>query len=291
MAAAELSDRPGIALDASRGMRVSCDGVSPGVAVTLASGPLTRLARLAHGSGPVVHAAAGVCLLTAIGALLGAIAPSLAPGGRPHPVLHGTLADAAGILATNLRLLGAPFLLVLFGLHRARRARVFGSLLVAGVIAVNTIHVGLAIGRFGPRLLPYLPQLPLEWLALALSGAAWLAALKHPSAKPRILATYAAAVLGSAVLAACCETLLTPHAPQGRPALRVGEPARVDSAPGSCSSRPAVDCLHPNPAPAGAFAAWSQAPFPSPYGLGSARPPWPALSGSVHHHDPQGGTR
>ncbi len=41
-------------------------------------------------------------------------------------------------------------------------------------IIVNTLQVGAALGAYGTALLPYIPQLPLEWGGLALGASAWL---------------------------------------------------------------------------------------------------------------------
>ena len=111
----------------------------------------------------LIAVALTVCTATLVGGVLGVVAPGLAPSGQPHPTLHGTLREALGIAATNVRVLAAPFLLALFGLARRRTSRLLGDLLVAGLMLANTLRVGIAIGRFGTRLLPYLPQLPLEW--------------------------------------------------------------------------------------------------------------------------------
>jgi hypothetical protein len=160
------------------------------------------------GSG-LVAALAAVWLLTAVGRLVGLVAPGLAPGGVPHPTLHGTVADALSILATNLRLLAVPFALVLLGFHRSRGARMFGDLLVGAVVVLNALRVGLALGRYGTGLIPYIPQLPVEWFALALSASAWMAAR---GVQPRVLRTRALQTLLAAATAAAIEALLTPHA-------------------------------------------------------------------------------
>jgi hypothetical protein len=77
------------------------------------------------------------------------------------------------------------------------------------VLGANVLRVGLALGRWRIRLLPYLPQLPLEWLAAALAGAAWLA-LRADAQRQTALA-YLAAVLVVVVAAAAVETMATPH--------------------------------------------------------------------------------
>ena len=153
---------------------------------------------------------AAVWVLTAIGALVGLLAPGLAPGSGPHPTLRGNAADALSILATNLRLLSVPFALALLGFQRSRHARRFGDLLVGTVVTLNAIRVGLALGRYGTQLIPSIPQLPIEWLALALSTSAWISARR--SAPPRALRTAALLTLLAAAIAASIEALLTPHA-------------------------------------------------------------------------------
>jgi len=148
--------------------------------------------------------------LTATAAILGGLFPGLASGGDPHPVLHGTIAEAADIAATNLRVLSAPFLLALLGLHHAACRRRIGDLAIAILATLNTVQVGLALGADGPRLIPYVPQLPLEWTALTLCLAAWLDLRTGDAAHGRI-GRYAAATLALTVTAAAVETFATPH--------------------------------------------------------------------------------
>jgi hypothetical protein len=148
-------------------------------------------------------------LLTALGGLAGHIAPGLAPGGGPHPTLRGNVTDMLSILGTNLRLLAVPFALALLGFQRSRRAQGFGDLLVGAVVTVNALRVGLALGRYGTELIPYIPQLPIEWLALALSTSAWMSARR--GAQPRELRTTALLAVLAAVTSASIEVLLTPH--------------------------------------------------------------------------------
>lgn len=158
----------------------------------------------------LVAALAAVWLLTAVGGLVGLLAPGLAPSGGPHPTLHGSVGDLLSILATNLRLLSVPFGLVVLGFQRNRHGRQFGDLLVGAVVAVNTIRVGLALGRYGNELIPYIPQLPVEWLALALSASAWMTA-RH-GAQPGALRPRALQAFLATGGAAAIEALLTPHA-------------------------------------------------------------------------------
>lgn len=160
--------------------------------------------------GELVAALGAVWLLTAIGGLIGRLAPGLAAGDRLHPTLHGSVTDVPSILATNLRLLSVPFVLALLGFHRSHRSRAFGDLLVGGVVTLNCVRVGLALGRYSTRLIPFIPQLPVEWLALALSTSAWISA-RH-GAQPRALRTLALLTFLAAATAAGIEALLTPRA-------------------------------------------------------------------------------
>jgi hypothetical protein len=146
-------------------------------------------------------AAAGLVLaLTALGALLSTIAPALAGHTRPHPTLTGSLGDALAILQNNLRVLAAPFLLCLLKFPASRLGRRAGDLLILALAADSVIPVGLELGRWHAKLLPYLPQLPLEWAALTVAITAWLTA-RHDHMRPRqlaVLATTTAALLAGA---------------------------------------------------------------------------------------------
>ena len=149
-------------------------------------------------------------IITLLGALIGTTAPALAPGGPLHPTLHGSLGDLASIALTNARVLSAPFLLALFRFQDQRFTRRLGDLVIGGVLGANALRVGLALGRWHDRLLPYLPQLPLEWLAAALAAASWLALRK--GARQQTALAYLAAILALVIAAAAIETIATPHA-------------------------------------------------------------------------------
>jgi hypothetical protein len=231
-------------------------------------------------------AAACVWLLTAFGALSARLLPGLAPSGHPHPALHGTLGELASVIANNLRVLAAPFLLAVFRWPGGRMTRRLGDLLIAGLIAENTIAVGLAVGRWGDRLLPYVPQLPLEWTALGMAGAAWLTA--RDSGRGRVLAVYALATLALTISAAAVEVELIPHAHTGQRADRHGL-AQV-SGP-SLLAESGCRLSSPDCAPSGGLlASRSQAPFPSRRAFGSARPPGRRYRTTSTTRSPQGGT-
>ena len=169
-----------------------------------------RVTRRWRPTRELVASYALVWLLTAAGCLVGLLVPGLAPGGGPHPTLHGSVSDVLSILATNLRPFSISFALAVLGFQRSRRARAFGDVLVGAVVTLNTLRVGLALGRYGTELIPYVPQLPIEWFALALSTSAWLG-VRH-DAQLQTLRTRATQTVLAAFAAAAIEALLTPHA-------------------------------------------------------------------------------
>jgi hypothetical protein len=218
---------------------------------------------------------------TCVGVLVGAAAPGLAPGGHVHPTLHGTLGDVASIAIANARVLSAPFLLALFRFPSDRRSRQLGDLMVVVLLGGNALRVGLALGRDRGALLPYVPQLPLEWLAAALAAAAWLT-LRTGARKHTGLA-YVAAVLVVVAAAAAIETICTPHAAAREHTLQGERSIEALHSPGPISVRKARGGLSaPDRAPAPALASRSLRSLP----LAVARfrsAVWPALPDYVNH--------
>jgi hypothetical protein len=266
---------------------------TPGLAETVSSRTIAPGKRIGSRRMPaqqhvrrLVGSAACVWLLTGFGVLLAQFVPGLAPSTRPHPTLHGTLGELASVIATNLRVLAAPFLLAVFRWPAGRLTRRLGDLLIAALIGENTIAVGLAIGRWGERLLPYVPQLPLEWAALGITGAAWLTA--RNSGGGRVLAVYALATLALTISAAAVEVELTPHAHTGQRADRTG---LMQANGPSLLAESGCRLSSPDFAPAGGLlASRSQAPFPSRRAFGSARPPGRRYRATSTTRSPQGGT-
>jgi hypothetical protein len=152
-------------------------------------------------------------LLTALTALAALVDPSLAPARAPHPALEPTLAAAGSILANNTRVLAPAMLLALCGFGASRPARTFADLLVAAPLALVTIQVGLALGRWGARLLPYIPQLPIEYVAAALAAGVWITYRHSPRPAVRALARDTGLMLALLAIAATVEVLATPHGP------------------------------------------------------------------------------
>ena len=150
---------------------------------------------------------------TALGAGTAAAWPTLGPASRPHATLHPSLDAIASILLNNLRVLAAPFILAVARFGATRTSRLAGDAIVATILVGNAVAVGLALGRWRGALIPFVPQLPIEYLAAATAATAWLDARRQ--ARPRglqIAAANAAATIGLTVAAAAIEVLLTPHA-------------------------------------------------------------------------------
>ena len=150
-------------------------------------------------------------IITGLAALAALIDPRLALEQAPHPSIHPGLAAWASILATNARALCVPPLLVALGLADHRVGRRLGDFAVFALMLVNAGLVGVELGRWGGRLVPYVPQLPLEWLAAGTSVAIWSRA-RHARIRFDSVLAQAAAVLGLLMAAAAIEVLLTPHA-------------------------------------------------------------------------------
>jgi hypothetical protein len=135
--------------------------------------------------------------------LLGA---QLSPRDNPPPSLTHILALAAH----NIPIAAWPLLLGVIGADRHRLARQLADTLVVACLLVNTLVVGAALGAYGAPLLPYIPQLPLEWAGLALGTGSWLVQRDHElTTRQRLV--WLALTAGVLVLAAALETAAVPH--------------------------------------------------------------------------------
>jgi hypothetical protein len=92
----------------------------------------------------------------------------------------------------------------------AGATRTLGDCALLASITLNTLLAGAAIGSYGPRLAPYIPQLPVEWAALALGAASWVAHRHAPPTVPDGLRRLALIVV-LLVIAAVLETAVAPH--------------------------------------------------------------------------------
>lgn len=176
---------------------------------------ITRPAgRMALPTSPAARVAALWALtgaLTGLGVLLGVLVPSSAPGGTPHATLTGTPDEALSIFVHNMRVLAAPLILAAARWGTGRATRLLGDVLVTATLLASPLLVGAALGRHGTELVPYLPHLPLEWGALSVATAAWLAA-RRQRLRASSLVGYAAIATTLAIIAAILETVAIPHA-------------------------------------------------------------------------------
>jgi uncharacterized membrane protein len=120
------------------------------------------------------------------------------------------LAHVLALAAHNIPIAAWPLLLGVMGAHRHRLARKIADAVLAGCILANTVPVGAALGAYGPPLLPYIPQLPLEWAGLALGASAWLVQRRRALGVREgllCLALIACVLLCAATL----ETVAVPH--------------------------------------------------------------------------------
>ena len=139
------------------------------------------------------------------GAARGLLALHLAPVTNPPPSPGRVLA----IAAHNIRTAGWPLLLPYLGAQRRVWSRTLADSAVFASVAVNAVLVGLALGAYQARLLPYVPQLPLEWAGVAVAPADWW--LRRDDTHGGRHRVAAAALVVLLVAAAVVETCLVPH--------------------------------------------------------------------------------
>ena len=164
----------------------------------------------------IAHAALGLIAATAFGVVLELVDRDLFTSTPPHPTLHPTVEAISSIFVTNLRVAAVPFILITSRFPSARSTRTAGDLILAGILFANTVRIGLAIGRWQTQLVPYLPHLSLEYLAISVAAGAWLSARDRAARgsrqELRTTVTYAGVAVVLLLVAASVEALLTPHA-------------------------------------------------------------------------------
>jgi hypothetical protein len=131
-------------------------------------------------------------------------------GLRPTSAPPGSVAMAGLVAANNLRVAALPLLLAALSNGQRRWLSVFGDLVVSASLTVNVSLGGLALGAYGPHLLRYLPQWPLEWGGLALALTGWRRARRdqRDACELFLLAIGAALLI---CLAALLETYAVPQ--------------------------------------------------------------------------------
>jgi hypothetical protein len=133
-------------------------------------------------------------------------------GARLDPALNAppALGHVLALAAHNLPITAWPILLGVVGVHRSAGWRLASDVLVGAALIANTAPVGAALAVYGSPLLAYLPQLPIEWAAVALGTSAWLIQRRRPLVLGEGIALFA---LTAAVVlcAAVVETVAVPH--------------------------------------------------------------------------------
>lgn len=172
--------------------------------------PVPTLARAyAAGCLALTAAAAAAALLPAAGWLAHA-AVGLPLHARLRPAPPPRLAGAVALLGANLRATGWPLIPAALRAGRSAGLRRLVDITLAAGLTVNLVPVAAALGVYRLRLLPYLPQLPLELYALTSGAAAWwLSSRRHTTR--RQLALIAASLLAALAGAAALETWAVPH--------------------------------------------------------------------------------
>lgn len=127
---------------------------------------------------------------------------------KPDPA--PTLGHVLWLAAHNIPIVSWPLLLGVMGAHRSRIGRHLADAIVGGCLLANTLPVGAALGAYGPGLLPYVPQLPIEWGALALGACGWLAHRRNALTVREGLGLFVLIVLVTGC-AAVVETVAVPH--------------------------------------------------------------------------------
>jgi hypothetical protein len=91
-----------------------------------------------------------------------------------------SVGHAVALAAHNLPVAAWPLLLGTAGACRSRRRRLLADTTVIACLTINVLQVGAALGAYGTSLIPYLPQLPFEWAALAIGATYWITRRHHP---------------------------------------------------------------------------------------------------------------
>lgn len=144
--------------------------------------------------------------IAAAGSARAALGLTLSGRRAPRPELAHVLA----LSAHNLPIAAWPLLLGLWRARERASTRLAADVLVAACAVANTLPVGAAIGGYGPALFPFVPQLPLEWGALAVGYGSWLTARRRALTGLQMLGLLAL-ILALVLLAASVETMAVPH--------------------------------------------------------------------------------
>ena len=93
---------------------------------------------------------------------------------------------------------------------RRRLTRTLADSFVLANLLIPALLIGGALGGYGPRALPYLPHVPVEWAGIATGATGWMIE-RHTPLTPRERTTWIALTIALLTCAASIETYLVPH--------------------------------------------------------------------------------
>jgi len=156
--------------------------------------------------------------LLLLAAAVGAVAPvrglahTLVPfdwSVAPHDPNAHDVATALNLWFHNARLALAPLAAAAAVQNHRGRLRRIADVLLGVVFAVNVVPLAIELGTWGTRLLPYIPNAPVELLALVAGPVSWWLVTRG-RLPVRSLWLTAAIVVALLLLAACLETWAVP---------------------------------------------------------------------------------
>jgi len=95
-------------------------------------------------------------------------------------------------------------------MQRGRATRTLADALVLANLLAPALLLASALAGYGPRALPYLPHVPVEWAGIATGAGGWLIE-RHRPLTARERATWITATIAILTCAASIETYLVPH--------------------------------------------------------------------------------
>ena len=164
----------------------------------------------------------GACTLMLLVALASGLSVCLIPDGAAlaRDLLHLTLTAShnppptvllvVSIAANNMLHSVWPCTLGLLDAQRQRTTRLIADAFVVANLAVPAMLVGSALGAYGTRTLPYIPNAPPEFAGIAAGATSWLIE-RNRMLTTRERATWIALSALLLVCAATVETYLVPH--------------------------------------------------------------------------------
>lgn len=123
----------------------------------------------------------------------------------PHDPNARTVGTALGLWLHNSKLTLAPIGLAAAVQNHRGKLRTAGDILLAFIFAVDLIPLGVDLGTWGTRLMPYIPNAPAELLAATSGFVSWWLVTRG-RLSVRSLLFVVAAIAPLLLIAACLET-------------------------------------------------------------------------------------